>query len=90
MNRKSGRANQCFEPAVQLLPVLVEGVNYDELPIAGGNAASHALEQLLVYGEPADGAAQKEMRKQLLAYCKMDTWGLRELLGALMRLAVET
>ncbi|TAH41113.1 MAG: DUF2779 domain-containing protein [Bacteroidetes bacterium] len=66
----------------QVLPAVVPEMNYDALEIADGGSASLAFEQL-IYDKNADVDA---IRKQLLAYCKMDTLAMVRLLEALEKI----
>jgi hypothetical protein len=67
-----------------VLPALT-GQGYEDLAIAGGGLASAELVRLLF--EPLHEDERHELRRQLLAYCERDTWGLVHLLGRLRDLA---
>jgi predicted RecB family nuclease len=67
-----------------VLPALV-GQGYDDLVFGDGGAASRALERLLF--EPPAGDEREALRRDLLAYCARDTWGLVLLLRRLRELA---
>ena len=54
----------------KVVPALVPGVSYDALPVADGDNAI-AVFARMARGELADTA---EARRQLLAYCEMDTF----------------
>ena len=57
----------------RVLPALVPAMSYDEMDIADGRAASHALEDLLLRSEATEPAQAVETRQALLEYCKLDT-----------------
>jgi hypothetical protein len=61
----------------QVLPALLPSFSYDKLAIANGENASLAFERLL---EETDPAAIEETRRNLLAYCRMDTLAMVALL----------
>ena len=69
-----------------VLPALV-GEGYGDLAIADGGLASVNLVRLL-FEAVADGE-RVVLRKNLLAYCARDTWGLVLLLRRLRELATE-
>lgn len=71
----------------RVLPALVPGARYDELAIAGGQAASLALARLLLRGDEIAPAEKEAVRRALLEYCHLDTRGLVELRGRLRLLA---
>ena len=54
----------------QVLPALLPSFSYDNMAIANGEDASLAFERLL---NETDPAAAAEIRRNLLAYCRMDT-----------------
>ncbi len=64
----------------KVLPSLVPGFSYDGLDISDGGSASIAFRQL--YHEK-DAEKIRELRKNLLAYCKMDTKAMVEIMGVL-------
>lgn len=64
----------------KVLPALVSGFGYDGLDIADGGTASNAFVHL--YNE-ADPDSVKKIRTDLLAYCKMDTLAMVEILRVL-------
>ena len=70
-----------------MLPVLVPEARYDELAIAGGQAASLELARLLLRGDEIMPAENEAVRRALLDYCHLDTWGLVAMLARLRRLA---
>ncbi len=56
-----------------VLPALVKDLSYNGLPISDGGMAMQAYEHLWV---ETDAERKKEIRAQLLEYCKMDTNGM--------------
>ena len=56
-----------------VLPALVPELSYNGLPISDGGMAMQAYEHLWM---ETDAERKKEIRAQLLEYCKMDTWGM--------------
>jgi hypothetical protein len=66
-----------------VLPALV-GEGYEDLAIADGGNASVRLSQLL-FGAVPEGD-RDTLRRDLLAYCKRDTWALVQLLRRLREL----
>ena len=70
-----------------VLPVLVPDLSYDEMEVAEGQAASSALVRLMFGGESMSPEEREQTRRNLLEYCKLDTWGLVKLLERLASLA---
>ncbi len=70
-----------------VLPALVDGLGYEGMEIAEGNAATRALEQLLLHGETMAAAEKTRLREALLRYCELDTWATVKLLERLRELA---
>ena len=68
-------------------PSLVPGLTYGALEIAGGEAASQKLYELLFKSEGLKDADRKRLRRELLRYCKMDTEALVALHRALVALS---
>jgi predicted RecB family nuclease len=66
-----------------VVPALVPDVRYDELAIADGGTASLELERLLFQGDGVETEARERLRRDLLRYCRQDTWGLVRLLDRL-------
>ncbi|RJO66018.1 MAG: DUF2779 domain-containing protein, partial [Myxococcales bacterium] len=56
-----------------VLPALVPGMGYDGLEIAEGQAASDALEIMLLHGEEMPAGERAHLRENLLRYCETDT-----------------
>jgi predicted RecB family nuclease len=86
--------NHVYHPAFggsfslkRVLPALVPEARYDELVIAGGQAASLELARLLLRDDEIAPAEKEAVRRALLAYCHLDTRGLIELLARLRLLA---
>ena len=63
-----------------VLPALVPELTYGALAIGDGASASAAFVSLK--GETDPGRID-EVRRQLLAYCRMDTWAMVRVLGRL-------
>jgi len=70
-----------------VLPAMVPELRYDALAIADGATASLELERLLFPETELDAAARAQLRRDLLDYCRQDTWGLVKLLECLRHLA---
>ncbi len=70
-----------------VLPALVDGLSYEGMDIAEGDAATRALERLLLHGETLDAAEKARLRESLLRYCELDTWATVKLLERLRGLA---
>ncbi|WP_242392198.1 DUF2779 domain-containing protein [Anaeromyxobacter oryzisoli] len=62
-----------------VLPALVPALSYDDLEIADGDAASTALEALILAPDSITAPERRTLRKQLLAYCERDTLALVKL-----------
>ena len=61
----------------KVLPALVPELSYEELPIKEGETASLTFSQMIQGTFEGD---LEETRKHLLAYCKMDTLAMVEIL----------
>ena len=72
-----------------VLPVLVPGAWYDELPIVEGTAASFELERLMFAGDAMPAAERERLRDALRRYCALDTRGMMALIERLRALARE-
>jgi hypothetical protein len=70
-----------------VVSALVPELRYDTLAIADGATASLELERLLFPESGLTPEAQRELRENLLRYCRQDTWGLVKLLERLRQLA---
>ena len=71
-----------------VLPALVPGMGYDGMDIADGQAASDALETMLLHGELMPAEEKACLRENLLRYCETDTFGMVRLLEGLHRMAL--
>lgn len=65
----------------KVLPSLVPEMTYEGMAVANGGEAMNAFDVLYFDCLPADKAAQ--LRKDLLAYCKQDTWAMVKLVEKL-------
>jgi predicted RecB family nuclease len=72
----------------RVLPALVPAARYDGLAIAGGETASLELARLLFHADAMAPADKERVRRELLEYCHLDTWGLVKLLERLRLLAI--
>jgi hypothetical protein len=70
-----------------VLPALVDGLSYDGMEIASGDAATRALERLLLPETALEAAERTRLREALLRYCELDTWATVRLLERLRELA---
>lgn len=61
----------------KVLPALVPELGYDDLEISDGTAAGRAFETLIQLEESPE---KSDLRKNLLEYCKMDTWAMVKIL----------
>ncbi len=73
-----------------VLPVLVPELSYDELEVSDGSIATLELSRLLLRGGTLEAAEKARLRKALLRYCELDTWGTVRLLERLRELAGDT
>ncbi|RLC60264.1 MAG: DUF2779 domain-containing protein, partial [Chloroflexi bacterium] len=64
----------------------VTGISYDDMPIADGNDASLAYLSINFGNVPADEVAR--VRRDLLAYCQLDTEGMVRIVEKLGEIAV--
>ncbi|HWP36415.1 MAG TPA: DUF2779 domain-containing protein [Gemmatimonadales bacterium] len=64
-------------------PALVPEVSYDDLVIASGGEATLELARLLLTTDELGREERQDVRRQLLEYCKRDTWCLVRLLDRL-------
>lgn len=72
-----------------VLPALVPELTYDDLVIVNGMVASVEIARLLFVADRVPAEEKERVRKDLLAYCERDTWGmvrLVEVLRAMRRL----
>jgi predicted RecB family nuclease len=73
-----------------VLPALVPGLRYDDLPIADGATATLELERLLFNGDELALEARESLRGDLFRYCERDTWGLIELLDYMFLVTIDS
>jgi hypothetical protein len=71
----------------RVLPALVPGLGYDEMEIGGGQLASVELHRLMFQGESMAEGERSRLEAALLEYCRLDTFGLVQLLEMLRGLA---
>lgn len=65
----------------KVLPALVPELSYDALPIADGTAAANGFSEMIDSTTLPD--RKEQLRTDLLAYCKLDTYAMVRLLGVL-------
>lgn len=65
----------------KVLPSLVPEMTYEGMPVANGGDAMNAFDELY-FGNLSEDAA-RQLRRDLLAYCKQDTWAMVKLVDAL-------
>ncbi len=65
----------------KVLPSLVPEMTYEGMPVANGGDAMNAFD-VLYFGH-LSVPEQAQLRKDLLAYCKQDTWAMVKLVDAL-------
>ncbi|HYT82697.1 MAG TPA: DUF2779 domain-containing protein [Gemmatimonadales bacterium] len=70
----------------RVLPALVPGLSYADLPIHEGETATLELMRLL-FDQTLKGEERARLRRALLAYCERDTWAMVKLLERLRDLA---
>jgi len=64
----------------KVLPVLVPGLSYSKTDVHDGTGAMDAWQKLISSGDASEKA---ELRRQLLAYCKLDTLAMVEIFKVL-------
>ncbi len=64
----------------EVLPALVPDLSYDGLAVADGMAAMRAYHEMCAVDDPV---ALAELRRGMLAYCRLDTLAMVRILGAL-------
>ena len=69
-----------------MLPALVPELGYDDLAISQGDVASLYLSRLLFRPELIPEAERPTLRRNLLEYCKRDTWATVKLVEKLREL----
>jgi hypothetical protein len=67
-----------------VLPALVPELNHDQLEISDGMTASHTFAALHLI---QDKSKVKEIRRNLLEYCKLDTLAMVRILDKLKEIA---
>lgn len=65
----------------KVLPSLVPQMSYEGMPIANGGEAMNAFDTLYFGNLPP--LEEQQLRRDLLAYCKQDTWAMVKLVDAL-------
>ncbi len=68
----------------KVLPVIVPALSYSLLNISKGDQASERWEKLISAETPQ--AQKDKIAKDLLEYCKLDTWAMVEIYRSLLRL----
>lgn len=66
-----------------VLPAIVPDLSYDGLTVSDGGMAMQAYEHLW---KENDSMRVEQIRKQLLEYCKMDTWGMVRIVEELYKI----
>ena len=70
-----------------VLEPLAPDCSYDGLAVNDGMVASVRIARMLLTGDGMDPAERDQLRGDLLAYCKLDTWAMVRLLQQLRELA---
>lgn len=70
-----------------VLPALVPDLTYDGLPIHDGQTASRELARLIFTGDSMSDIERTALRRDLTAYCSLDTLAMVRLVDALRSLA---
>jgi hypothetical protein len=70
-----------------ILTPLVPELTYDDLVIVDGRVASVEIARLLFVADRIPRHERDRVRRDLLAYCKQDTWAMVRLLEELRKLA---
>ncbi|MBK8245936.1 MAG: DUF2779 domain-containing protein [Gemmatimonadetes bacterium] len=70
-----------------VLPALVPELTYEDLVIANGMVASVEIARLLFVADRVPAEEKERVRKDLLAYCERDTWGMVRLVEVLRGMA---
>ncbi len=73
----------------RVVPALLPELAYDDLAVRDGDTAGAQLARLLFDGEAMAPGRRASLRRELLAYCKRDTWALVVLLAELRELGLE-
>ena len=64
----------------KVLPALIPDMSYDDLDIQEGGTASNTFKSMI---EGTFDGDENEVRKQLLEYCKLDTFSMVKILEKL-------
>jgi hypothetical protein len=70
----------------KVLPALVPELSYDGMEIGEGQTASIEIERLMFDGKSLNADERETLTRNLLEYCKLDTWAmvrLHEVLGGM-------
>ena len=67
-----------------VLPALVEGYSYDDLPIKSGDVASSTWVQMI---QEPDLNEKRRLYSELLDYCHLDTWAMVLILAEMRKLS---
>jgi len=70
-----------------ILTPLVPELTYNDLVIVDGRVASVEIARLLFVADRIPQEERDRVRRDLLAYCKQDTWAMVRLLEELRKLA---
>ncbi len=70
-----------------VLPALIPDLTHESLEVTNGQTAAALLHRLLFLGEPRSAKAKETLRRDLMAYCAMDTLALVRLKERLDELA---
>jgi hypothetical protein len=70
----------------KVLPIIVPNLSYDELDVKNGTMALDLWGRIALKGEFEEGEKEK-IRKNLLEYCKLDTWAMVEIYKFLKKLS---
>jgi predicted RecB family nuclease len=73
-----------------VLPALVPQLSYDDLVIVNGMVASVEIARLLFVADKVPVEERERVRRNLLAYCERDTWGMVRLVEVLRELAARS
>ena len=65
----------------KILPSLVPEMTYEGMPVVNGGDVMNAFDELYFDNLPEQEA--KQLRRDLLAYCKQDTWAMVKLVDVL-------
>ena len=74
-------AMKCRTTIKKVLPAVVPELTYEGMPVANGGDAMNAFD--ILYAQELPQEQLEQLRKDLLAYCKQDTWAMVKLVEAL-------